>query len=210
MRQRAFKNAIGFILWWPSTGGYSFSSVLHTSVRLFLEKLHFFICVQLSIGVSFWVNDESSCVNTFLLRARTPSGPDMCRPCAWCQNLCWVHIHIYPVFIMSFPPPTCYPPSPLALAILVPPLLEDFLIPEDRLWWRNPTMTDSSKVFHFLHIAWPWISVTVPIYCWRKLLWKWQSKNLIYQYDKMSLRVPVLLYSLLVFFFFFCVDPGPI
>jgi hypothetical protein len=51
------------------------------------------------------------------------------------------------------------------------------------------------KVFHSLYIVWLWVSVFVPIYCGRKLLWWLLSKRLIYEYRRMSWGASLLLHS---------------
>jgi hypothetical protein len=58
-----------------------------------------------------------------------------------------------------------------------------------------PFRAECSKVSHSLHIIWLWVSIFIPIYCRRKLLWWWLSKTLIYEYSRMSLGVTLLLCS---------------
>jgi hypothetical protein len=61
---------------------------------------------------------------------------------------------------------------------------------EDNRIWAECFLLSCSR-----HIAWLWVSVFVPIFCRRKLLWRWLNKALIYNHDRTLLGVILLLYS---------------
>lgn len=101
----------------------------------------------------------------------------------------WVHMCVSPcVWKILFP---CCCLSPLTLVIFVPPFLHSSLSSEGRqaqLGLRIP----EPCCLHFVQL---WFSVVSPIYCRKKLLWRWLGRALIYGIGRMSLGVILSLYS---------------
>ena len=121
---------------------------MHFTAMGFLWRELIFHLQFSSIGHNFCVRDESVCTSS--VRAWPPSVTDLSSACAYSQSL-WFFCGGPAVFrgfisIMS--------PSPLALTIFLSPLVIASLIPEGRDLWRQPFLSEHSKVSHSLHNAW--------------------------------------------------------
>lgn len=92
-----------------------------------------------------------------------------------CHSLCESILHQFSCIWKTLFPWTNLPP-PLTLTISLPPLLHSLLSPEGRGLMKT-------KSLNSLHIVLFWVSVLVPIYCRRMIVWRWMSKALIYGYS---------------------------
>lgn len=100
--------------------------------------------------------------------SRTSSGADMCRPWA-CSQSRWDLVCTSPVDLGGLF--SWCRPSPLALTLFLPPLLQGSQSSEEEGFDSYiPFKAGYSKVSHSLHAVWLWGSVFVPI-CRRKPLW---------------------------------------
>jgi hypothetical protein len=121
--------------------------------------------------------------------SRTLYGIDLCRPCACshcsCKFICvpvWC-VEKAVIFLLFSIPPGSYSLSAHSFSVFPEP------------WWEGNILFRAkySKVSHFLHIVWLYISLFVPICFRKKMIWWWLSKAQIYEYNR-SLRVILLLH----------------
>lgn len=119
--------------------------------------------------------------------SRTPSGANLCRPCPRCLSLGELICASIVLCLEGL----------VSLVLSLPndshSLSTGFPEP-----WENGFggvilfMTACSTVSHSLPVIWMWISVSVPLYCRKKILWWWSNKVLIYEFNRMSLWVILL------------------
>ena len=67
-------------------------------------------------------------------------------------------------------------------------------LPWDSLSFEGRSMMETSNFRLSPRNIWLWISASLPFFCWRKPLWSWLDKSLIYEYSRISLGIILLIY----------------
>lgn len=172
MRHRTFKDALGFVLCWPSTAGHGPFTVVWFPSETHLEKSKF----SFANGINWVFASELGwgLVSTSPFSSRTPSSSDP--------------VHTTPVSQLICPPALLYGENSFQLFFC-----RVSWAPKGGIWWRYPI---GDWVFQGLVLSADWLALGLcicPICCRRKLLLWWLSKANIY--SRISLGVSLLLCS---------------